>query len=367
MVNEFVRLPRRLYRDDPAWVMPLERDQREMLDPHRHPFYRHGSAAAWLAFRDGNAVGRILVSDDPRYNEQQGENLGCFGMFECIDDVRVAHELFAAAAGWLANRGRTRIRGPVDFSINYPLGLLVEGFRAPPRIMMNHNPPYYAALLESWGLLKAKDLYAWWFDGESPSLDRWQQRVERLAKRGGITVRPIRMKDFDAEMARCQQVYNRMMSDHWGFVKMTPDEFAHMAATMRPMVIPGLVLMAEIGGEPVGFSLTLPDWNEALEKIDGRLTRWGLPIPLAKLLYHSRRIKTGRMAVLGVDQRFRRRGVAELLILNTFRFGKHTLGYTGAELSWTLEDNTLINRTIEAVGGRRYKTYRVFERSLVEP
>ena len=362
--RQFLRLPLRLYQNDPCWVAPLEREERAMLD-RRHPFFLHGEAALFLALRGGRPVGRIVASDDPRYNAQRDENLGCFGRFECIDDPGVAHALLDTAADWLRQRGRDRVRGPVNYSSNYTIGLLIDGFNTPPRIMMSHNPPYYARLLESWGLEKAKDLYAWWFDGKSPRLERWQQRVDRLAARGGVRVRPVRMNDFDAEMARCLTVYNRMLAEHWGFVRMTDEEFQHMAQAMRRIADPGLVLIAEIDDEPVGFSLTLPDWNEALGHIRGRLTRFGLPIPAARLLYHARRIQTARMAVLGVDDRYRRRGVAELLILNTFRYGKDQLGYTGAELSWTLEDNILINRTIEAVGGQRYKTYRIYERSLV--
>jgi len=362
-LRAFLRLPHRIYKDDAVWVAPLEREERAMLD-RRHPFFQHGDAQAFVAIRDGQVVGRIVASDDPRYNQQRKENLGCFGRFESIDDQGVAHALLDAAADWLRGRGRDQMRGPVDFSTNYTVGLLVDGFETRPRVMMNHHPRYYGRLLESWGLAKEKDLYAWWFDGESPKLEKWRTRVERLAGRYGVNVRTVRMDDFDAEMERCRQVYNRMLDEHWGFVRMTEAEFDDMAKTLKRVAVPELVRIAEIGGEPVGFALTLPDLNEALAHIDGRLTRWGLPIPLAKLLYYARKIQTARMAVLGVDERYRRRGVAELLILETFQFGRTQLGYTGAELSWTLEDNTMVNRTIEAVGGERYKTYRVFSSPL---
>ena len=269
-----------------------------------------------------------------------------------------------AAAGWLRGRGRTAIRGPIDYSTNYPCGLLVEGFDTPPRIMMNHNRRYYAGLLESWGLRKAKDLYAWWFVDSLDLMSKWKTRLERLARRGSVTVRPFRINDFAAEVARCQEVYNAAMSELWGFVRLTEAEFQFFAKKLEQMAIADQVLLAEIDGRPVGFSITLPDMNEAIRPLNGRLTRFGLPLGLLRLLRRKRRITTARMVVLNVLKEYRRRGVAELLILRTLDYGKNVLGYTGAELSWTLEDNDSVNRTIEAVGARRYKTYRVYEKDL---
>ena len=230
--------------------------------------------------------------------------------------------------------------------------------------MMNHQPTYYQRLLEGWGLAKAKDLYAWWFDDSLNVLDKWRDVAERLARRSGVTIRPVKFHDFDAEVARCLEVYNNCWEQHWGFVKMTEREFIHLAHTLRQIAHPEMILLAEIEGQAVGISMTLPDVNEAIRPLNGRLTTWGLPIGLLKLLRGMKRIKTARMAVLGLMEGYRRRGIAELLILRTLDFGKNQLGYTGAELSWTLEDNVLVNRTIESVGGRRYKTYRIYSKSL---
>ena len=311
------------------------------------------------------AVGRILVSDDPLYNAKHNDNVGCFGMFESIDDPQVAHALLDAAAAWLAARGRTRIMGPINYSTNYECGLLIDGFDTPPRIMMNHNPPYYRGLLESWGLAKAKDLYAWWFDRVDNQIDAsWRSRVERVAARGGVTVRPLRPADMQAELQRLQTIFNEAWKDNWGGVPMTAAEFGYMAHELMQIARPELMLISEVEGRAVGFSLSLPDLNEALRGGDGRLFRYGLPVGLWKLWRGLKRIKTCRLLALGVLDGYRRRGVAELLILRTFDQGRDALGYTGAELSWTLEDNALVNRTIEAVGGRKYKTYRIFEREL---
>jgi len=363
-LDRFLKLPWRVYALDPQWVPPLLLDVKEFLNRRKHPFYQHGDATQFIALRGEETVGRLLVSDDPLCNEQRGENVGCFGMFDCMDDRPAAHALLDAASGWLAARGRTAIRGPVDYSTNYPCGLLIDGFDTPPRIMMNHNRPYYANLLESWGLTKAMDLYAWWFTDSLNLVARWKERMERVARRGGITVRPFRTNDFIAEVARCQDVYNDAMNDLWGFVKLTTPEFQYLAKRLQQLAIAEQTLLAEVKGKVVGFSITLPDVNEAIRPLNGRLTRFGLPWGLLKFMRRKRHIKTARMVVLDVLKGYRRRGIAEMLILNTLDYGKNVIGYTGAELGWTQEDNDAVNRTIEAVGGHRYKTFRIYEKKL---
>ncbi len=363
-LNRFLKVPWRIYAQDPQWVPPLLLDVKEFLNRRKHPFYRHGDATQFIAVRGEETVGRVLVSDDPLCNQQRGENVGCFGLFECVDDPPAAHALLDAAADWLRARGRTTIRGPIDYSLNYPCGLLIDGFDTPPRIMMNHGRPYYAGLLQSWGLRKAKDLYAWWFVDPLDLVAKWQLRAERLARRGGITIRPFRTNDFMAEVARCQTVYNAAMSNLWGFVKLTPAEFQYLAKRLEQLAIADQVLLAEVKGQVVGFSITLPDINEAVRPLNGRLTQFGLPWGLLQLLRRKRHIKTARMVVLDVLENYRRRGIAELLILRTLDYGKNVIGYTGAELGWTQEDNHAVNRTIEAVGGRRYKTYRILEKDI---
>lgn len=363
-LDRFVELPWRIYAEDPHWVPPLKIEIKDFLNRRKHPFYKHGEAASFIAVRDGQTVGRVLASDDGVYNAEQQSKVGCFGMFESIDEPAVAHALLDAAAGWLRARGLTTIRGPIDYSMNYQCGLLVEGFDTPPRIMMNHNRRYYAALLESWGLHKGRDLYAWWFTDSLDLATKWKARLERMAQRSRVVVRPFRVKDFEAEVIRSREVYNAAMNDLWGFARLTDTEFQYFAKKLSQLAIADQVLLAEIDGRPVGFSITLPDMNEATRPLNGRLTRFGLPIGLLRLLRRKRHITTARMVVLNVLKEYRRRGIAELLILRTLDYGKNVLGYTGAELSWTLEDNDAVNRTIEAVGAKRYKTYRVYEKDL---
>lgn len=365
-LNQFIRFPWQIYRDDPCWVPPLEVDVKEFLNPRKHPFYEHGAAVPMLAFRGRAPVGRILVSDDPRYNEQLQTNVGFFGMFECIDDPEVARLLVDSAARWLRARGRSNMMGPIDYSFNYPIGLLIDGFDTPPRIMMNHHRPYYSGLLEACGLAKLKDLFAWWFVDPHNMLDRWRRLATWLAQRGNVTVRPFRKDDFDAEIQRCKEVYDKGHNNNWGVVRLTDREFHYFARRLEKIGIAEQVLLAEVDGKPVGFSITIPDLNEAIRPLNGRLTTFGLPIGFCRLLYRIRHIKTARMMVLVILEEYRRRGVAESLILNTLDYGKTKIGYTGAELGWTEEDNYLISRTVEGVGARRYKTYRIYQKSLTD-
>ena len=362
--DDFIRLPWRIYRDDPHWVPPLLLERKAFINPQKHPFYKHGTAALFIAYVGNEAVGRVLVSDDPRFNAQHQTNVGGFGMFESIDEPETSHSLLDAAERWLRGRGRSAMLGPMDYSTNYSCGLLVDGFDTPPRVMMNHNPPYYKELLTSWGLTKAKDLCAWWF-ADNPRIEQWRPRVERLARRSGVTIRSMRRDNVFHEIEICKRLYNEAWKENWGFVAMSDAEFDDMARLLKHLAVPELLLVAEVGGQAVGFSITLPDFNEAIGPLNGRLTRFGLPIGLLRFRSNMKRIKTARLIALGVLPEFRRRGIAEALILRTFDYGHDQLGYTGAELSWTLEDNQLINHTIEAVGGRRYKTYRMFEKTIV--
>ncbi|HEY2838032.1 MAG TPA: hypothetical protein VGJ26_02705 [Pirellulales bacterium] len=362
--DQFIQFAWQIYAGDREWSPPLWVEARAFIDRRKHPFYEHGAAAQFLALRDGVVVGRIMASDDPRYNEEHSVNTGCFGLFECIDDQQVADALLSRAAEWSRARGRTEIMGPIDYSTNYPCGLLIEGFDTPQRVMMNHNPPYYAKLLENWRLSKAKDLYAWWFDDSSDMLDRWARLASRFEKRGAVKIRPISFKNFEEEVARCQAVYNEAWETSWGFVKMSDAEFRHMARHLKQFAEPELILLAEVDGQPAGFCVTLPDFNEATRPLNGRLINWGLPIGIVRLFRNLRKIRTARMAVLGIIEQFRRRGVAELFILRALEVGRKKLHYTGAELGWTLEDNDLINRTIEKVGGLRYKTFRIYSAAI---
>ncbi|MFZ5470477.1 MAG: GNAT family N-acetyltransferase [Myxococcota bacterium] len=361
--DAFVLFPYSLYRSDPNWVPPLVMERRDFLDPKKNPWFEFGKVELFLARRNGQVVGRIAAVNDPRYNEFHQAQLGGFGMFECVDDVGVARALFDAAATWCRSQGFTRLWGPVGFSTNYECSVLVEGFDAPPVVMMAYNPRYYPGLYEACGFTKAKDLWAWELSSSVPPPEKVARIAEKMRQREGVVVRPVNMKNFEAEVRRIKDIYNAAWEKNWGFVPMTEREFDHMAKEMKQLVVPKLLLLAEVQGEPVAFSMTLPDANCALKAAGGRLTHFGLPIGLFKLLLAARKIKRLRLITLGIKEGFRKRGIDAILYLDTLKTARE-LGYTGGEISWTLEDNHLVNRAIESMGGRRYKTYRLYEKAL---
>lgn len=360
--DDFIKFPWRIYRNDPVWVPPLIIERRAFLNRKKHPFYLHGDAELFLARRNGEIVGRIIASDDPRYNSLHRTNVGCFGLFESIDDVDVAIALFRAAEEWLLAKGRNEIMGPIDYSTNYVCGLLIDGFQRPPTVLTAHNPPYYARLIEACGFEKSKDWYAWWFDPDNAPVSRLRRLVDARARKTSVKIRPIDLRRLADESQRLAAVFNEAWKNNWGFVPFTDAEAKHMATEMRPIIDPRMTLIAEIDNAPVAFVICVPDINVALQHLNGRLTRFGLPIGLMRLLYYRRKILKARFVALGVLEKYRRAGIAEMLVLQVMEEGA-SRGFKG-ELSMTLEDNVMINRFIEAVGATKYKTYRIYSKSL---
>jgi GNAT superfamily N-acetyltransferase len=365
--NAFIKLPWRIYVNDPAWVPPLILERKAFLDRKRHPFYRHGEAALFLASRGRGSeiVGRIMASDDPNYNALHQSNVGCFGLFECINNRDVAAALFERAENWLRERGRTEIIGPIDYSTNYVCGLLIDGFQFPPTILTAHNPAYYKELIETYGFAKAKDWYAWWFADPAKAVAQLRRLAARFNTYCPATIRSANLGNLREESRRLREIYNQAWEKNWGFVPFTEAEIEFMTSELKPLLVPEFAWIAEIGDEPVGFTLCLPDINVVLRHLNGRLTRFGLPIGLIKLLLYKRHVQKGRLIALGVVEKYRRAGIAEMLVLRVMEETMVKRGITG-ELSMTLEDNFMINRFLEAIGAHRYKTYRIFKRTLTE-
>ena len=361
--NAFIKFPWRIYVNDPAWVPPLIIERRAFLDRKRHPFYKHGDAALFLARKNGEIVGRIMASDDPNYNALHQSNVGCFGLFECIDDRDVSAALFKCAASWLRGKGRTEIMGPIDYSTNYTCGLLVDGFEHPPTLLTTHNPPYYEGLIANCGFNKVVDFFAWWFSDPSAATARLRKLAARLEPRARFTIRRANLRNLEVEAANFLRIYNEAWKDNWGFVPFTKPEFDYMQAEMKPVLRDDFTSVAESNGEAIGFALCLPDINVALKKIGGRLTTFGIPIGLARLLYYRSRIRKARYIAMGVRPQFRRHGVAEMMVLRTMEAGMLKCGFQ-AELSMTLENNIMVNRFIESIGAERYKTYRIYGKSI---
>jgi hypothetical protein len=364
----FLELPYRLYRGSPNWVAPLRLAQKDILDTKRHPVYKTMDVEKFLAVRAGRVVGRVMAIINHRHNEFHGEKAGFFGFFEVEEDYDAARSLFEAARDWVGARGATVLRGPVNPSTNYECGLLVDAFDRDPAVMMTYNPPFYAGLIERFGFRKAMDLFAYEVDKESfISSDKLRRVADRLRKNEQISVRCVDLKKINREVEIVRRIYNAAWSENWGFVPVTEQEFEHLAKDLKQIVDPKIVMIAEqtVAGQseprPVGFFLAVPNINLALRKINGRLFPLGLP----KLLWYSRKIDSIRIITMGVVKDVQGLGIAALFYDEMWDRGPK-IGYIHAEMSWILENNVLMNRAARMLGGRRSKTYRIYEMFLTE-
>lgn len=362
--SEFIRFQYEVYaKGYPHFVPPLLMDRENVLSPHKNPWFEFGAMELFLARRNGVVVGRIAAIDDPRYNQFHEAKTGWFGFFESIDDVAVARALFEAAERWIRARGLTQVLGPASPSSNGEWAFLAEGFDQPPAVTMPYNPEYYLRLTEACGYAKAKDLWAWYLSTEGEVPAKVARIAEKVKQREGITIRPAKVKDWDKEVRIIREIYNAAWEKNWGFVPMTDKEFDALGKELKMVLNPELVLFAEVQGNPVAFCITMPDANQAIRKANGRLTTFGLPVGLMKMMLELKRIKQGRLIALGIRKEYRKRGLDSVMVMETFNTAKR-LGWAGGEISWTLEDNDLVNRAIEVFGAKRSKTYRVFGKAL---
>ena len=363
--DRFIDFQLKLYADDPNYVRPIIVERRDFIDPTKNPLLTHAELELFLALRDGEVVGRIAAVNDPTYNQFHNTETGFFGLFEVIDDPKIAGALFDAASQWVRGKGMKQIMGPVNLSFNHDCGILIDGFDYPQTMMMAYNPRYYPSLLESNGMTKAKDLWSFELSTSIAPPEKVVRVAERVREQNGVRVRPLNMKDLREEIRRLKSIYNAMLERSWGFVPMSEEEFDFFAARLRPLVQirPELCLIAEVRNEPVAFSLTLPDSNMALKPAKGHLTTFGLPIGLAKMYWAARSIDRLRVLLFGIKPGYRRRGLDAILYLDTLRAAR-ALGYNWGEIGWAAEDNTLMIRAVEAMGARRYKTYRIYQRPV---
>ena len=361
-LNTFVHLPWAIYRNHPLWVPPLKFDVRNRLDRAKNPFFEHAEAEYWLAFRDGDPVGRITAHYDRNFNRFQHNEWGMFGWFEARDDPLVAGALLDAAEEWLRDRKRDRMVGPLSFSTNdQDAGLLVDGFDREPLILNQWTQPYYPALLEGAGLTKAMDLYMWelWVDDRASVHPAIMRMAEEVKTKHGIDVRGMRKRDLRSEVDRFLEVYNEAWERNWGFVPLTDAEVRHYAKELKPILDENWAFIAEKDGETVGAALTLPDYNQVLKHLNGRL----LPIGWAKALYWRRKINRVRVFALGVKAKHQHTGVAAKIYTEHFDSAART-PQKGGEMGWILETNKSMNRAMEGMGGKIVSTYRLFEKEL---
>jgi GNAT superfamily N-acetyltransferase len=341
----------------------LLRFQRELLSADHNPFFQHADVQLFLARRSGEVVGRISAQIDHEHNRYHDERTGFFGFFESDNDPDVASALLSVAEEWTRTRGMDRLRGPLNFSINGEVGLLVGGFDSPPQVLMPYTQPYYLDLMEAAGYAKIQDLFAWRWESQ-PVPEGPARMVRELRARPEVRVRTADMKRFDAEVRTILNLYNDAWSENWGFVPATEAEASQMSHDLKLLADPHIVPFVEIEGKTAGVALAVPNLNEAIHDLDGKL----FPFGFAKLLWRLkvRRPRSGRLLLLGIRKEFRTRRYAGLayLLCDEIYHQARKRGYEWAEFSWTLEENRLINSLITKIGCRHYKTYRIYEKKL---
>ncbi len=364
VLSDFLDVVDDIYAADPHYVRPLDMDVTDRLDEKKNPFFDHGEAAAWVAYRSGRPCGRITASVDHGHLERHGDDVGFFGFFDTIDDGELARALLGRAATWLRGRGIKGIRGPLSLSINEESGCQVDGFDSPPMIMMPHHLPYQGGLIEQAGFQKAKDLYAWRYDiGRVPP--RAQKAHDQILSMPEVTVRPMDVDRLQEDVDAMLKVYNDAWGDNWGFVPVTEREIQQMASDLRIIAVPEITRLVFIDGEVAAVALALPNVNELITDARGKL----FPSGGLKLLWRLRvrGPRSGRLMLLGISKKWR--SVRRYAGLSAYLYvalnqAAHLLGMRRAELSWTLEDNAAVNAGIRMMGGSVYKTYRIYEKAL---
>jgi len=364
-LRRFLTMPAALYADDPNWVHPLLMERIDHLNPAKNPFLDGIDIAYFLAWRDSRCVGRISAQHDRLHLERHQDATGHFGFFESEDDPEVVAALLGAAEAWLRQRGLVRLTGPFSVSINDESGLLVDGFDTPPNMMMGHHRRYYGPRLEEQGLVPLKDLLSYDFDLQAPWPPGARRMLDRLRRVSGLTVRSIDMKRLDEELELLRDIFNDAWAENWGFVPFTSAQMRHLGKSIKPLITADWIIIAELDGEPCAMVVTIPDLNEAIRDLNGRL----LPFGWAKLLWRIKvkGISTGRMPLMGVRRRFHGSVKGAALAFAVIEAAKKfhaSQGKQHGELSWVLDDNRPMRDIIEAIGGVPNKTYRVYEKAL---
>jgi GNAT superfamily N-acetyltransferase len=357
-LREFIMLPFRLYQGVEQWVPPLISDRKKHLDRRRNPYFQHAEAEYFLAWRDGRAVGRITAQVDHRFNEFQDNDWGQFGFFEAENDATIATALFDAATEWLREHKRDHVIGPLDFTTNHEAGLLVSGHELKPQILENWHHPYYAGLIEGYGFEKEMDLLKWSLhvSGKNEVLPVLFDLAEKLEPEHGITVRGMRRSDMQGEISRFMEIYNAAWEKNWGFVPLTEAEIRAYAKDLKPILDENWAMVAETkDGETVGVGLTLPDYNQVLAKLNGRL----LPFGWLKAMRERKKIDSVRVFALGVKPEYQHTGVAAGLYKRHYDMAE-TTPQRGGETGWILETNVPMNRAMEMMGGKVVKTHRIY-------
>lgn len=362
-LRDFLDVVDYIYRDDPCFVRPLDLDMTERLS-RKNPFFEHGDGVVFTAHRNNWCVGRCTAQIDYLHLRRHDDDAGYFGFLDTIDDLEVASELLGAAARWLKVRGMKRMRGPFMLSMNDMVGCLVEGFDTPPMILMPHHRPYQGALIEKAGVPKLKDAYAWTYTvGDIPK--RAQKAHDAVAAMPEVRVRPVDPKHAERDIRVIMEIHNDAWAETWGFVPFTAAELTKVNKDLRLILDPRIALICEIEGQPAGVAFAIPNVNELIQDLNGKL----FPTGLAKLWWRLKFAppKTARLIILGIAKRFRTMkkygALSTYIYVEMNECGKRA-GYQRSELSYTLEDNHPVNLGIKFMGGKLYKRFRLYERAL---
>ncbi|MCL2777143.1 MAG: hypothetical protein FWD73_03995 [Polyangiaceae bacterium] len=365
-IHHFLNVVDTIYRDDPRYIRPLDMDISDRLNPKKNPFFEHGEGTLYTAHQNGLCVGRITAQIDREHQRRYKDNVGFFGFFDTVDDEHVARALLEHAETWLRDRSMKRIRGPLSLNINEELGCLVDGFDSPPVLMNPHHRPYQGGLIEKAGYEKAKDFFGWRYEvGElNPRVRKALQDIEAMPE---IAVRSFSKKTLASDVAIALELFNDAWSENWGFVPMTTKEADKMAADLKMFMVPEITKIVTIDGEPAAVAIALPNVNEIIGDLRGKL----FPLGIVKLLWRLKveGVKSGRLIILGIKKKFRmHRKYAPLSVYlyGAMNNGGKQVGMTWGELGWTLEDNAAVNTGIKMMGAKKYKTYRVYEKPIVK-
>ena len=358
-IRLFEDLPELLHGSDPGFIPPFPGTVSGVLQ-QSHPSHRRGEILPYVAWDAGSPVGRIAAIVNRAHNEYHGDRIGFFGFFDFVDDGEVAGLLFETALHELRSRGLELARGPYNPSSNDECGLLIEGFESPPFVLMPYNPPYYVRRYADLGLVKARDLYAYYLSDAAQGIERTQRIVERLSRNANITVRSANLKKLDEEIRILRSLYNATLGAQWGFVPISAEDLEYAVRELRHVLDPEMVLFAEKDGEPIGISVIIPNVNEFMLRAKGS-KGW---IRTLRFLWYlkTKRPREARLAILGVLPEHRRKGVAPAFYFESLKRGKEK--YVGAELGWVLDNNDEVNKVADLMGAKRYKTYRIFETQI---
>lgn len=365
--HRFIKLPWKIYESDPLWVPPLLIDLKKQLNQKINPFFHDAEIKYWIAVDEKNrCIGRIAGIVNHQHNKYYDDKIGFFGYFECINDEAVSSALFSAVHEWLKQKGMNAVRGPVNLSLSNECGVLFEGYHHSPILQMNYNPPYYAQLLENFGYKKEHDLFAFYVTDDILKNEKIMQRLKWLSKvvsqKEKISFRHFNTKSFKNEVEKIRLLFNDYMSDNWGFLPMEEKEVDFIARSLKQVLIKELAIFAEVDGEAVGFSLSLPDINQLLKKMNGKL----IPFGIFKFLFLKKRITDIRVMLMGINKPFRRKGLEAVFYYQTIVEGAKRK-FTGAELSWVSEDNHILIRELESLNAKLYKRYRIFRNDIIQP